>query len=368
LSRIDKLVLQEIFGPWGFGVAIFTVLIMAGTYLFKITDYIVQGVGMGTVVELSLLLLPGIMAKTFPMAVLLATLLGFGRLSGDSEIIAMKAAGTSLPRMLAPVAVFGLAVSALAFAFNETLVPAASLRATTLQQEIVAKLNGRTAQATFFPSFENGRVVATVQALDFDFGARSLRDALITVWDQNASPTFYLYAKELVFTSDKDWRIKGGARLTSPDGRQIAELTDVWPTQVPKQTFTPEELLAANLRDLDSLSMKQILEQIRKAKANPKFDRGQIANLEFGYYNKIAVPLAALTFGLVGAPLAIRNHRTSAASGFWLAVIIIFGYMMLANFMAVWARGGAIPAAVASFTPLVIGLAVAVVLIALKNR
>ena len=47
MSRIDKLVLQEIFGPWGFGVAIFTVLIMAGTYLFKITDYIVQGVGMG---------------------------------------------------------------------------------------------------------------------------------------------------------------------------------------------------------------------------------------------------------------------------------------------------------------------------------
>jgi lipopolysaccharide export system permease protein len=368
LKRIDKLILQELFGPWAFGVAIFTVLIMAGTYLFKITDYVVQGVPIGSVMELSGLLLPGIMAKTFPMAVLLATLLAFGRLSSDSEVVAMKAAGASLVRIMLPVGFFGFLVSLLAFSFNETLVPAASLRATTLQQEIVKKLSGSTAQATFFPSYENGRIVATVQALDFDFGARTLRNALVTVFNKQAQPTFYLHANKLVFTSDKEWRIMEGAQLTSFDGRKVADFTgDVWPTDVPKQTFTPEELLAANLRDLDSLSMRKIKEQIEKAKLNPKFDKGQIANLEFGYWNKVAVPLAALIFALVGGPLGIRNHRTSAASGFWMSVIIIFGYMMLANFMAIWARGGVLPAYVASFLPLVIGVVVAGILMRVKN-
>lgn len=368
MKRIDRLILGELFGPWAFGVAIFTVLIMAGTYLFKITDFVVQGVGLATVAELSALLLPGIMAKTFPMAMLLSALLSFGRLSGDSEVVALKAAGSSLSRILAPVAVFGLGVSALAFGFNELIVPAASLRAKTLQDEIARQLSGSTRQASFFPSYENGKIVATVQALDFDFGARTLKNALVTVFDKEARPTFYLFANELNFTNEKEWRIKNGAWLTSFDGQKVAEFNgDIWPTDVPKQTFSPEDLLAANVRDLDALSMSQITEQINKAKANPLFDKGQIANLEFGYWNKIAVPLAAVIFALVGAPLAIRNHRTSAASGFWMSVIIIFGYMMLANFMAVWSRGGVLPAAVASFMPIVIGGVVAAFLMRVKN-
>lgn len=368
MRRIDRLIIQEILGPWGFGVAIFTVLIMAGTYLFKITDYIVQGIGAMTVMELSALLLPGIVAKTFPMAMLLAALLAFGRLSGDSEVVALKAAGTSLGRILTPVGIFGMAVALCAFALNEIVVPAASLRATAITQQIAKELNGSTKQATYFPSYENGRLVASVQAEDFDFGARTLRNALITVFDKETRPTFYLFANQLRFRNDKEWRITGGAFLTSFDGRQFATIEgDAWPTDVPKPSFSPEDLLAGSLRDLDALSMKQIREQIEKARANPAFDRGQIANLEFGFWNKIAVPFAAVIFALVGAPLAIRNHRSSAASGFWLSVIIIFGYMMLANFMAIIARGGSAPPYVASFLPLVIGAIVAALLIRAKN-
>ncbi len=111
MKRLDALITKELMGPWVFGVAIFTVLILAGTYLFRITDYFVKGVGFFTVAELTTLLLPGIMAKTFPMAVLLATLLSFGRLSSDSEIVAIKACGTSLMRVMYPVGMFGLIVA-----------------------------------------------------------------------------------------------------------------------------------------------------------------------------------------------------------------------------------------------------------------
>ena len=61
MKRLDKLVLGELAGPWAFGVAIFTVLIMAGTYLFKMTDYVVQGIPVLTIMKLSFLLLPGVM-------------------------------------------------------------------------------------------------------------------------------------------------------------------------------------------------------------------------------------------------------------------------------------------------------------------
>ncbi len=367
MKRLSVLILNEMLGPWLFGVAIFTVLIMAGSWLFKLTDFIVQGVGPGTIMELTFLLLPGVMAKTFPMAVLLSALLSFGRLSSDSEIVALKAAGTSLGRMVRPVALFGLGVSAIAFGFNELLVPAAALRATVITKELEKNLSGSTAQSIYRPIYDHGRLVATVQAQDFNFTARLLRGAQVTVFGKDLKPTFYLFAHELMFTDEKRWRMRGGGELTSRDGSSHVLISEAWPEAVPIISTAPEDLLAAQVRDLDSFSMSQIQTRIQHAREDKTFDPAQLANLQFGYWNKLAVPLAALVFALVGAPLGIRNHRTGAAAGFWLSVIIIFAYMMLANFMAIYAQGRVIPAYLASFTPLILGLVFAAVTIHRKN-
>lgn len=369
MKRVDRLILGELVGPWLFGTAIFTVLIMAGTYLFKITDYVAQGVPLRTVVELTLLLLPGVMAKTFSMAALLAALLAFGRLSSDSEIVALKAAGSSLGRMMLPVAAFGLVVSIVTFWFNETLVPGAAMRATSLQADVAKELRGTSLQPIGQPVYEGGVLKAMVVARDFSLRSRTLRGAQITTYDEQGEPSFVLFANELEYQGPDDWRLRGGGRLLSADGRTLVELSgDAWPEQVQKLPLTFEDLVAGMIKDLDSLSMSQMREQIRRARENTRVSPGQIANLEYGYYNKISLPLAALIFGLVGAPLGIRNHRTGAAAGFWLSVVIIFGYMLLTNFMAIYAQGGAIPPYAASFTPLFLGLVFAAVTIRMKNR
>jgi lipopolysaccharide export system permease protein len=368
MKRVDRLILGELIGPWAFGVAIFTVLIMAGTYLFRITDYIVQGIPPSTLLELTALLLPGVLAKTFPMAALLATLLAFGRLSSDSEVVALKACGTSLTRMMVPVAGFGLATALLAFSFNEAVVPRAALRAAGITADIGKLLETGARRPVFQPIYEAGKLVAILTARDFSLNSRTLRGAHIVTYDDQERATLFLVANELYFENDSDWRIRGGGSITSRDGSTYIELRgDAWPAEIPRLKVTPKDIFAGIVKDLDSFSMSQIRDQIALARQNPKFDRGQIANLEFGYWNKIAVPLAALVFALVGAPLGVRNHRTGAAAGFWLSVVIIFGYMLIANLMAVYVQGGALPAYVASFTPIAIGLMVSVIAIYRKN-
>jgi lipopolysaccharide export system permease protein len=94
---------------------------------------------------------------------------------------------------------------------------------------------------------------------------------------------------------------------------------------------------------------------------------GEIANYEYGYWNMISVPLAALVFGTLGAVLGIRGHRTGTSTGFALSIAIIFGYVTLANFMNVWAMGGVIPAYVASFAPLAVGMVVALYIMWRRN-
>ena len=368
MKRIDRLVIGELFGPWAFGVAIFTVLITAGSFLFQLTEYLAEGSSPLQVGELAALLLPGVMAKTFPMAVLLSTLLGFGRLSSDSEVVAMKAAWISVARMMAPVAAFGLFVFLLTFTFNELLVPAATRRAVSLREEMDKAVEGRSAQPTSRPIFEDGKLRALLTAKDFSFARRTLTDVIVTAMDKDEQPQVYLWAKELVFTDAETWQIKGQAVLTPVDGGSRVVFKDgVWPEQVPRPNMTANDLLAQTLRNLDALSMAETGKQIARERANPQADLSQIANLEFGYWNKIAVPLGALVFGLVGAPLGIRSHRTGAATGFWLSVVIIFAYLLVANVMSIFAQGGRIPAVVASFTPIALGLATSGWLIKQRN-
>jgi lipopolysaccharide export system permease protein len=376
MKQLFRLIFKEILGPWLFGVAIFTVLIMAGSFLFKFTEYLVSGIEFLTILKLTVLMLPAVMAKTFSMAMLLAALLAFGRLSSDSEVVALRAAGASIGRIMRPVTVFGLAVALLTFWFNEQVVPAASKQATTLNSEI-AKAAKRTVLGATAIAVQEGKGVILISATEFRAASGTLINAQITSLREEVNPETEslemrpkatLYAKELEYRGENDWRIRGGGRLVSTDGTMVLELkSDVWPGAMPKLKLSVEDIIAQSLKDLDTYNMAETRRRIETLKRAPRPNRSQIANLEYGYYNKISVPLAALVFGLVGAPLGIRNHRTGAASGFWLSVMIIFAYMMLANFMAVWAQGGVLPAYLASFTPLAIGLIVAAVTIHKKN-
>ncbi len=367
MKRLDRLILGEISGPWVFGVAIFTVLIMAGTYLFKLTDYVVQGIPVMTILKLTVLLLPGVMVKTFSMAVLLAALLSFGRLSSDSEIVALRAAGASIGRIMMPVALFGIVVASFAFWINETVVPWAAYQGFALKGDVEKTINQK-GEPIFhvINDPKDNKVMAMISALDFNLQQRTLTEVWVHTYQKNGKPSWSLHADRLRFTDANDWSVDGDAKLFDYDLKFPVTVRQIWPSQIAKPPKI-EDIAASRLKDLDSFSMGQMKERIRLARLSPSFDPAQIRNLEYGYYNKIALPLAALIFGLVGAPLGIRNHRTGAAAGFWISVIIIFAYMMTANFMAQFALGGKIPPWAASFTPLVIGLIVAAWTIHRKN-
>ncbi|MCB0825548.1 MAG: LptF/LptG family permease [Armatimonadetes bacterium] len=366
MKRIDRLILGELFGPWAFGVAIFTVLIMAGSFLFQLTDYLAKGVAPFTVFKVAMYLTPGVMAKTFSMAMLLGTLLAFGRLSGDSEIVALRAGGVSVPRIIIPVGVFGLVVSLVAYWMTDFLVPAAATQATALKSEIAKQLSTQGTKATSIPLMEEGKMVGQLMAKNFDILERELTGVTIVGYNGEGNPEYFLLIDKLQFTDLEEWQASGSSKVIMVKDGSIIESPDgFWPDAVDEAR--PEDFLARDLRDLDTFSSKETAEQIKKMRAEPEPQWKQIYNLEYGFYNKFSVPLAAFVFGLVGAPLGIRNHRAGNATGFWQSVLIIFGYFLIGNVMGIMAQGGAIPSWTASFMPIVIGIVVSVYLIRRKN-
>jgi lipopolysaccharide export system permease protein len=373
LKKLDLLVIKEIIGPWAFGVALFGSLLFAATWLGRVAEYIAGGLPADMVWRFAILLLPAILVQTFAMSSLLGSLLAFGRLSSDSEVVAIRAAGVSLFRMIMPVSAFSLVVAAAAFALNEIYVPIAAKQSQVLANEIAEQLDKNVLSTTVVPIKKEGKLQAMVMAKDFSPDGKTLRGVTIVSYLENGDPSAYLYAEALTYTNPESlregrgWRISGGAEMLSADGSDRYVVDSAWPEEFVEPSFSPADILSRGLKSFESLSMGELGKKIRDGIDDPTVSRKDLRNYEYGYWNKISLPLAAFIFGTLGAALGIRNHRTGTAAGFALAVAIIFGYFTLANFMNVWALSGKIPPYVASFSPIAIGFIASVVIIWRRN-
>src|SRR5665647_104323 len=124
---LDRYILKELMGPFAFGVGVFASILIGSGPLFRIAQYVSQyGASLWICAKLLAFSLPGIIALTFPMAMLLSSLMAFGRLSSSSEIVAMKCAGLSFYRLATPVFIVAFGVSIFSMVFNEVLVPRAN--------------------------------------------------------------------------------------------------------------------------------------------------------------------------------------------------------------------------------------------------
>jgi len=355
--QIDRLIVKELVGPWLFGVGLFSALLMAATYLGRLVGYIVDQAPGNLVGQLVLLLMPAILVKTFTMAVLLAALLSFGRLSSDSEIVALRAGGASIYRIVAPVAMFSFIVAVITFWFDEQVVPSATSRSLEVVREIIDKKGIKGSQPIARPIVADQKLQAFLNAKNYDTLTQAFQGVTLLVYDKKGKISWTLNAKEMKFDPSKPekWSIDGGGELVSGDYTDFVQIDHAWPKQVPSIDSTFSELTADRKDEFETMSMNELKTAIDQHRTKGDWTKSEIANGEYGYWNKLSVPLASFVFGTLGAVLGIRNHRTGTAAGFALAVGIIFGYFMLANFMAIWAQGGYIPAYVASFAPITVG-------------
>lgn len=384
MARVDRVVLKDIVPHWLFGVGLFAALLMAATYLGRVMGFIVDGVPPLMVMELFGLLMMPILTKTFAMSVLLATLLGFGRLSADSEIVALRAAGASIYRIVWPVFLFSLAMAILTFAFNEKLVPVTETRYRTLAATLVKSAKPKDPKPFTQTFVADRKLRAAVVAQSVNPATQEFRGVTVIAYDDQGARSFVMFADRLEFSADatallldpgnyinralSHWRVSGHVRVISPDlATVIKPGDDVWPSEMPLINQNFSQFNASRDVDPDSFTMQSLREFILFHRKQGDMEPQMLHNYEYGYWNKIAVPLAALMFGVLGAVLGIRSHRTGTASGYGQAIGITFLFVMLANLMNIWAEGGVIPAWSAAFTPLVIGSIAAGVIMWRRN-
>lgn len=134
-----RYILKEHVGPFIFAFSVITLVFLLNLIFRELGRILSRGLGARLVFEFFFLNMAWIVALAVPMAVLVATLMAFGRLSGDNEIVAMKASGISILRILFPVLVVSLFLSAFLIWFNNNVLPDFNHRARLLASDIARK-------------------------------------------------------------------------------------------------------------------------------------------------------------------------------------------------------------------------------------
>src|ERR1044071_3412651 len=123
---IDRYLIREIVPYLLLGLLLLTAIIFAHE-ASRFSELLVvasrNGLPMQTLSNILAALVPGILVFTLPISLLIGTLVGLGRLSGDSEIVALGASGTSRLRMLAPVVLLSLLTAAVMMYITFSLLP-----------------------------------------------------------------------------------------------------------------------------------------------------------------------------------------------------------------------------------------------------
>jgi lipopolysaccharide export system permease protein len=137
--RLARYVLGEHVGPFFFGLVVITFVLIID-FVPQVLDLVVGRDIPGFVVaRLFVYNLAWMLALSVPMAVLVATLMAFGRLSADNEILAVKSSGINLLRLIWPVIVAAALLGAGLVWFNNNVLPESNHRARVLMGDINRK-------------------------------------------------------------------------------------------------------------------------------------------------------------------------------------------------------------------------------------
>lgn len=359
---LDKYIFREVCKAFLFGICAFSAVFIGSGTLFKIAKYITDyGASLSAVVKVFVFGLPNVIMWTFPMSMLLATLLTFGRLSSSSEITAMKSCGIGFFRIAMPAILLGFLVSIVAILFNEHVVPWANTAyRNVVYYEIQGKSGAKSQDHIILKDIKDGQIQRLLYARRYDAGSQSLQSITLQEFDGAGKVSHVENAEYAEFTG-KEWVMHNGMLYDISDGE--SEHTLRFNTQVLPINASPRQIVREQ-KDPEELTMKELKAQIRIMKTQYV----DTSKLETELYQRITVPMASLIFALVGVPLGLQPTRNSSSAGFAMSVIIIFFYYALMTMANAIGRSGALSPMLAVWIPNVIGLIAGLFLIRKASR
>ena len=363
---MDRWLIAQILPPMLFAISAFTVISLSVGVMFDLIRKIVEfGLPLFLAIKVLCYSLPSFLVLSFPMAVLLSTLLAYGKLSANSELLALKSLGIKTSRIIAPAIAVSIFMTGLTFYFNDNLVPASNkLAESTLRAGIGSSFSSEKGKDNIMFSRYGSKIdsatnkpTKTNQFLTHIFYASLFENNImeeVTVLDFSRQDIQQiLKAKSAVFDKkNSSWIFTNGSIVSIDQGGQTTNIQ----FEKYRYPFIEGPLDLARIpKDATEMSLKQALEaeRIYKETGNLK----EIRRIQVRIQEKFTLPCACLVFGLIGSSLGSKsNLRSSKSQGFGLSVILILIYYVMSFVFSSLGVKGLFSPIIATWLPVLISM------------
>jgi lipopolysaccharide export system permease protein len=364
LSTLDRYLLRELVGPFFVSIVLFTFFFLIDR-IYHLTELVItKGVPFYLVLQLLVYILPSFLALTLPMALLVAVLLAGGRLAGDLEVVACQAAGIGTWRLFRPVLVASVVVALVGAGFTMVLSPLAGQE---FQRQLFKILQTRAVSGIKERIFNTTFPGITIYVEEVSASQVALRGMLLAD-ERNPKLSRIITAREGRILTDEDTR-----RITLRLIDGAVNEADVVPFEVPPTELPPTSGSASADRyryarfavydmtlPLDSplgpprgekpekdLTYRALEARVAELRADP----AARAPFLVEWHKRLALPVAAVVFAVLGFPLAVRSHRGGRSIALVGSLVILVFYYILLTTLEGTAIRLRLPAGVAIWAP-----------------
>jgi lipopolysaccharide export system permease protein len=359
VKLLDRYLLREFTGPLFLGWGVLTFILLMDR-LFLLIDLIInKGLRITVVGEILITSLPFIVASTVPMAVLLASVMVFGRLAQDNEFAAVKSSGTNPFRLSLPLIVYAAVLAGLMVFFNDRIMPEANHRVRNLMQDVSTKRPAvRILEGVFMSDFEGytifignkdernskiynvtvfekaGRVVPAIitaregrlettpdeRYITMELFAGEIHESVGASYRKlnfdkhtiNIPLNTKLIRQEREYRSDREMDLGRLFKKITPLNKEIAA-SRAQLARLKKDTLNPEVLKVKTREEQMRLDFKKKEKNRYLVEVNKKF----------------SLPFGCLIFLFFGAPVGLLIRRGGFGAGFLSSLVIFAFYYIL---------------------------------------
>jgi len=347
---LDEYVVREFLNTFFLVLIGFVLLMLVFTFFELVGDILRNHIPLSTVGDYLVNLTPSMLYQIAPLAVLIAVLVTFGVLNRNSELIAMKATGISLYRLVIPIVSIAAILSLSLFLFDQFYLPQANRK----QEALHNLIKGKPPQTVLHPEHnwifgqprpgEPGRIFyyqffdpdrnefANLSVFEFDPSTFALSRRIFAAraaWDPANGSWRFLNGWKL--------DIKGANATEYHEFKQtsFAELRED-PSYFKKESLQSQEMNFGQLdRYIGDLSQSG-------------FDT---MRLKVALWHKLAYPLIAVVMAILAIPFALSMGRRGSLSGIAVAIAVALAYFVVDGLCGAMGNHNYLPAALAAWSP-----------------
>jgi lipopolysaccharide export system permease protein len=298
----------------------------------------------------------------FPIAFLLAVLIGFGRLSGDSEVLAMRASGVSIYSMLIPVMTSGVLLFLLTLMCNMYFVPYGNLM---FRYDLFRITNTKAIATIHEGTFNEGFFDLVLYAGNVDSKKNTLDRVLIYDERKEGQPVTVVAHSGRILNNIQDengvpglvLRLFGGSLHKGAPERMLYEKTDFDVYDIFLRIETAKVVGVEIPKTMDMSVLKSRVDEIKALMKRDNTRLEQLAEnvrldyINYGaeYWKRIALASSCLIFALMGVAFGVVRTRSVQSNSFVICLGVLLAYWAVYSYGFSLASDGKVSAIVGTF-------------------